>query len=37
MEDDIKLLNVEYLNNHFLDNTQLLNLSLEDQIYFANP
>ena len=26
MEDDVKILNVEYLRNHLLDPTQILNL-----------
>ena len=30
MEDDLKILKVEYLN-HLLDPTQILNLSLYDQ------
>jgi hypothetical protein len=25
MEDDLKILKVEYLNNHLLDHTQILN------------
>ena len=32
MEDDLKLLKVEYLSNHFLDHTQILNL--DDQTIF---
>ena len=32
MEDDLKILKVEYLSNHLLDHTQILNLSLDDQI-----
>ena len=31
MEDDLKILEVEYLSNHLLDPTQILNLSLDDQ------
>jgi hypothetical protein len=31
VEDDLKILKVEYLNNHLLDQTQILNLSLDDQ------
>ena len=31
MEDDLKLLKMEYLSNHLLDPTQILNLSLDDQ------
>ena len=30
MEDNIKILEVEYLNNHWSDLTQILNLSLDD-------
>jgi hypothetical protein len=29
--DDLKILKVEYLINHLLDQTQILNLSLDDQ------
>ena len=36
MEDDLKLLKVEYLSNHLLDQTQILNLSLNDQTIFCN-
>ena len=32
MEDDLKILKVEYLRNHLLDHTQILNLSWDDQI-----
>jgi hypothetical protein len=32
MEDDLKILKVEYLSNHLLDPTQILNLSLVDHI-----
>ena len=32
MEDDLKILKVEYISNHLLDLTQILNLSLDDQI-----
>ena len=32
MEDDLKILKVEYLSNHLLDPTQILNLRLYDQI-----
>ena len=35
MEDDIKILKVEYLSNHLLDHTQILNLSLYDQTIFC--
>ena len=31
MEDDIKILKLEYLSNHLLDHTQILKLSLDDQ------
>ena len=31
MEDDLKILKVEYLRNHLLDHTQIFNLSLGDQ------
>ena len=31
MEDDIKLLEVEYLSNHWSDLSQMLNLSSGDQ------
>ena len=31
MEDDIKILKVEYLSHCLLDHTQILNLSLDDQ------
>ena len=30
MEDDLKILNVEYLSNHWSDLTQIWNLSLQD-------
>ena len=30
MEEDLKLLKVEYFSNHFLDPTQILYLSLDD-------
>ena len=30
MEDDLKILKVEYLSNHLLDLTQILNLSLDE-------
>ena len=32
MEDDLKILKVEYLCNHLLDHTQILNSSLYDHI-----
>jgi hypothetical protein len=31
MEDDLKIKRVEYLSNHILDLTQILNLTLGDQ------
>ena len=31
MEDDLQKVKVEYLRNHLLDPTQILNLSLDDQ------
>ena len=31
MENDLKILKVEYLSDHLLDHTQILNLSLDDQ------
>ena len=34
MEDDLKIFKVEYLSNHLLDHTQILSLSLNDQIIF---
>ena len=34
MEDNLKILKVEYLSNHLLNNTKILNLSLEDQTTF---
>ena len=35
MEDDLKILKVEYLSNCLLDHTQILNLSLHDQTIFC--
>ena len=32
MEDNLELLKAEYISNHILDSTQILNLSLDDQI-----
>ena len=32
MDDDLKAFNVKYLCNHLLDPTQILHLSLDDQI-----
>jgi hypothetical protein len=37
MEDDLKILKVEYLSNHLLDHTQISNLSLYTKPYFVNP
>ena len=34
MEEYLKILKVEYLSNHLLDHTQILNLSLYDQTIF---
>ena len=34
MEDDLKILKVEILSKHFLDHTQMLNLSLDDLTIF---
>jgi hypothetical protein len=31
MEEDLKILKVEYLSNSLLDPTQILNFSLDDQ------
>jgi hypothetical protein len=31
MEDDLKIINVEYLSNYWLDLIQILNLSSRDQ------
>ena len=36
MEDDLKILKVEYLSNHWLDLLQNLNWSLEDQTKIQN-
>ena len=35
MEEDLKVLKVEYLSNRLLDHTQILNLSLDDQTIFS--
>ena len=35
MEDDLKILKVEYLSNHLLDHTQIFNLSFYDQTIFC--
>jgi hypothetical protein len=32
MEENLKILKVEYLNNHLLNYTQISNLSLDDQL-----
>ena len=34
MEDNLKMLKVEYISNHLLDHTQILNLILDDQTIF---
>ena len=34
MEKDLKILKVEYLHNHLLDQTLILNLGLDDQTIF---
>ena len=34
MEEDLKILKVEYLSNRLLDHTQILNLSSDDQTIF---
>ena len=34
MKDNLKILKVKYISNHLLDNTQIWNLSLDDQIIF---
>ena len=36
MEEDLKILKVEYLSNHWLDLPQILNLSLVDRIKMKN-
>ena len=36
MEDDLKLLKVEYFSNHYLDPTQILYLSLDDPTLFGS-
>ena len=36
MEDDLNILKVEYLNNHWSDFPQILKLSLEDQTKIKN-
>ena len=34
MEDDLKILKVEYLSNHLLNHAQILNFSSDDQTIF---
>ena len=36
MEDGLKILKVEYLSNHLLNLSQILNLSLDDQTIMYN-
>ena len=36
MEEDLKILKVEYLSNHWLDFPQILNLGLGDQTKIKN-
>ena len=36
MEDDLKISKVEYISNHWLDLSQILNLSLGDQAKSKN-
>ena len=36
MEDDLNIIKDEYLNNHWLDLSQMLNLSSGDQTYIRN-
>ena len=36
MEDDTKILKGEYLSNPLLDHTQILDLSLDDQILLTS-
>jgi hypothetical protein len=36
MEEDLKIFEVEYLSNQLLDHTQILSLSLNDQIIFLH-
>ena len=36
MEDDLKILKVEYISNHLLDSTTFLNVSLDDEIILLN-
>ena len=37
MEDDLKILKIEYLSNHWSDFPQILNLSSRDQTKIRNP
>ena len=38
MEDYLKILKVEFLSNHLLDHTKILNLSLHDHtIFYKSP
>ena len=34
MKDDLKILELDYLSNHLLNHTQILDLSLDDQTVF---
>jgi hypothetical protein len=34
MEDNLKILDIEYISNHLLDYIQILNLSSDDQTIF---
>ena len=34
IKDDLKIIKVEYLNNHLLDHTHILNLNFDDQTLF---
>ena len=36
MEDDLKILKLEYISNHWLDFPQILNLGLGDQTKIKN-
>jgi hypothetical protein len=36
MEDDLKILKMEYFSNHWSDLPQIFNLSLEDQTKIEN-
>ena len=36
MEEDLKILKVQYLSNHWMDFPQILNLSLGDQAKIKN-